>query len=218
MVNVDTLSNSGKVDFFTFLKGFSHEALPGRVAQQEMMMYTEGERVKRWNIPSHAQQSAVAVILKEAQNPQVLLLQRAAHLKHHPNQWAFPGGIQEKGESLKETALREAYEEVGIPPQALLYLNQLSKLYIPVSNFVVYPFVFALTKEIPLVLDTTEVQQYRWVVLADLPRCFKRYRRWYQNRWYIVPCWDIGDVVPLWGATAMMLNELLWLWRRYKMP
>jgi 8-oxo-dGTP pyrophosphatase MutT (NUDIX family) len=86
--------------------------------------------------------SAVLVLLGELRpgEPDVLILQRAATLRKHAGQPAFPGGAAEPGDAdSAATALREAEEEVGLDPTSVTVLAQLPRLWIPVSDFVVTP-------------------------------------------------------------------------------
>ncbi|HEY0699793.1 MAG TPA: NUDIX domain-containing protein, partial [Micromonospora sp.] len=83
--------------------------------------------------------SAVLVLLGEdaAHGPDVLLLQRAATLRTHAGQPAFPGGAADPDDAdPAATALREANEEVALDPASVSVLAQLPRLWIPVSEFV----------------------------------------------------------------------------------
>lgn len=141
--------------------------------------------------------------------PIVLLTVRRPDLKEHAGQVSFPGGRREPDETLRETALREAHEEVGLDPADVEVLGRLTPLYIPPSNFCVHPFVavmpFApalqpqdeevaslLYTPLPLLLDPTTRQCEPW----DL-----------RGRVVDVPFLAVGEH-KVWGATAMMLAEL----------
>uniref|UniRef100_UPI000B3399DD NUDIX hydrolase n=1 Tax=Rhodothermus marinus TaxID=29549 RepID=UPI000B3399DD len=86
----------------------------------------------------------LALLFPEQERPHLLLVERPSHLKEHGGQIGFPGGRREPGETLQETALREAHEELGLPPERIELLGALTPLYIPVSNFCVHPFVGAI--------------------------------------------------------------------------
>ena len=86
--------------------------------------------------------SAVLVLLGEERpgRPDLLVLQRAASMRNHAGQPAFPGGASDPGDAdAAATALREAQEEVGLDPSSATVLARLPELYIPVSSFVVTP-------------------------------------------------------------------------------
>lgn len=88
----------------------------------------------------------------------VILTRRAAHLKHHPGQVAFPGGKHEKFDhSLIHTAIREADEEIGIPESKIQVLGTLPEL-VTISNFLVTPVVALISNDYEAKLDTNEVE------------------------------------------------------------
>ena len=91
---------------------------------------------------SGGRESAVLVLLGEepGTGPDVLILQRAATLRNHAGQPAFPGGAADPEDAdVRATALREANEEVGLDPASVTILAELPRLWIPVSDFVVTP-------------------------------------------------------------------------------
>ncbi len=142
---------------------------------------------------------------------QTVLICRPEYGGVHSGQISFPGGRREGQESLKDTALRETMEEIGIPPESLEVIGQLSPLYIPVSNFCISPFVaFCLARPV-FRLDPVEVAGLIEIPLKLFldPAVYKeeiRYIQDYGER--RIPFFDVfGHHV--WGATAMMLSEFL---------
>ena len=143
--------------------------------------------------------------------PGILLTKRKHNLKKHAGQISFPGGKQEKNESLIQTALRETQEEIGLIPDKIQLLGSLSPIYINVSNFCVYPFVGTL-QDTPAALkpQDTEVERILKVplhILAD-PTREKRKNWTIDGHEMTVPYYDY-DGETIWGATAMMLAELM---------
>ena len=131
----------------------------------------------------------------------------------HSGQLAFPGGSEEEvdGGDLVQTARREFAEEVGVTLTDDQMLGALSVLYIPPSNFLVQP-VLAWSDVTPeFVLQKEEVARVMVVPLAELPQPGAH---WPEQRVTVrsgtarVPGWPVGEGV-LWGATAMMVAELL---------
>lgn len=129
----------------------------------------------------------------------------------HSGQVSFPGGGEEKRDtSLTATALREAYEEVGILPEEVEILGHLSKLYIEPSNFEVYPTVGWMAQRPIFHIDPNEVAR-----LLEVPfNAFQEPTNRYEEQWNLrgrqvrVPFFKIeGQTV--WGATAMILSELM---------
>lgn len=192
------------------------QVLPGSAAQETMMpRYPDGRR-RRYDPPTDARQSAVAVVLRQEEgHPAVLLTLRSAKLRHHRSQLSFPGGKIERGETPMDAALRELAEEVGLTARCVEVLGTLSPLYTPPSNSVITPVVMWCSASIALVLDPEEVEEAFWVRLEDL-LCSAVEEEWelpYGRM--IVPHWRIHPKVPLWGATAMILAELLELFAQW---
>ena len=140
------------------------------------------------------------------------LMQRAPHEKdRHSGQISFPGGrYEEDDKTLENCALRELEEEVGIPPKDVEVLGQLSELYIPVSNFLVYPFVGYLNNIPTFIPQPSEVQHVIEVPIGMLEDISYQKKMDFKVRTNIIlkntPYFDFyGNVV--WGATAMMLSE-----------
>ncbi len=141
----------------------------------------------------------------------VPLILRPTYDGTHSGQVAFPGGGSEEGDGdLTETALREAHEELGIAPRDVEVLGTLTDLYIRPSNYEVYPTVGRL-KGMPVFRpDPGEVAQLIEVPLATLLDPAHRRREAWQlaDRSALVPFFAVQDQT-IWGATAMILSELL---------
>jgi 8-oxo-dGTP pyrophosphatase MutT (NUDIX family) len=141
--------------------------------------------------------------------PQVLLTRRSSALKHHPGQVAFPGGKQDEGDcDLEATALREAHEEVRLPPDLPQILGRLPT-HETVTGFLVTPVLALLPDRFTAVPEAGEVDEVFWVPLehlADPGRYQVQRRRWRGawRRYYAVP---YGPYY-IWGATARMLRGL----------
>lgn len=142
--------------------------------------------------------------------PGVLLTVRHGGLKQHAGQVSFPGGRREANESLWETAIREAEEEVRLPAEQVTRLGALTPLYVPPSGFCVYPFVGSIERLPPLRPDFNEVDTILQVPLATLRAPDTRV----EEEWVLrgktlsVPFFAVAGH-KVWGATAMMLAELL---------
>ena len=142
--------------------------------------------------------------------PTLLLTVRRADLKEHPGQVSFPGGSREADETLRETALREAYGEVGLPPTEVDILGMLTPIYIPPSNFCVHHYV-AMTPTTPVLqLQDDEVAALLCASLPHLldPATVQREPWMLHGREIEVPFLNV-DGHKVWGATAMMLAELM---------
>lgn len=132
----------------------------------------------------------------------------------HAGQISFPGGkLELSDKSLLDCALREANEEVGIQKENLHILGQLSKVFVFVSNFMVYPFVGYCESRPDFITDNIEVEQLLEIPLDYLLDRKNRKSKDLHIRSYLlkdVPYYDLNNHV-LWGATAMMTSELLYL-------
>lgn len=140
------------------------------------------------------------------------LTRRRDDLATHPGQISFPGGRLEDGESPWEAALRETEEEIGVPPADIERLGSLSTLYIPPSDFEVHPFVgwYRPGKRPSFRPQPSEVAEILEVSLAHLLDPAVRQEELWQLRGHdvTVPFFNV-DGHKVWGATAMMLSELL---------
>ncbi|RMG20729.1 MAG: CoA pyrophosphatase [Bacteroidetes bacterium] len=187
--------------------------LPGRAAQQQMASRFRS----RLSPPSHARSSGVLMLLyPHEQAWQMVFMKRTADEGVHSGQVSFPGGRREPGDKdLIHTALREAEEELGIPASEVEVLGQLTELYIAPSNFLVYPSVGYLPYRPAFQPDPAEVAEVIEAPLSLLLHPQTRQMRHIHLRNGLrasVPAfWVKGHAI--WGATAMMLNELLELLR-----
>ncbi len=145
----------------------------------------------------------------------IVLIERA--LSHpddrHGGQISFPGGKYEEGDNtLANTALREAREEIGINPDKVKLIGKLTDLYIPVSNFLVKPYVgyTNITPDFQLQLsEVSSILEIPFELLKHPATCQKTDLQLAPSLTLRnVPCFSVFNKT-VWGATAMMLNELL---------
>jgi 8-oxo-dGTP pyrophosphatase MutT (NUDIX family) len=161
--------------------------------------------------PATARAAGVLLLVyPSARGLAIPLTVRHAHLPQHGGQVSLPGGAADAGESPRDAALREAREEIGVPPGGVRVIGALSTVWIAVSNFVVYPYL-AVTDEAPVFEPHPgEVEAMLDVPLAEV---FDRSRlRWTTRTGsggrgpVTVPYFDLASRV-VWGATAMILGE-----------
>ncbi|MFN8195466.1 MAG: CoA pyrophosphatase [Nocardioidaceae bacterium] len=142
--------------------------------------------------------------------PDVLLTERAHHMRSHPGQVSFPGGSTDPGETPVETALREAEEETGLDPSGVEVFAQLPELWLPPSNFAVTP-VLAWWREPSdvSVVDPDEVHAIFREPIDELLDPAHRISVRHPSGW-VGPGFVIGDDkdVILWGFTAGIVSRL----------
>jgi 8-oxo-dGTP pyrophosphatase MutT (NUDIX family) len=140
----------------------------------------------------------------------LVFAQRTENVEHHKLQVSFPGGRIEDGEDFTAAALREAREELGVDPARVRILGPLTPLYIPPSNFCVYPVVGAVEEAPVFDPDPREVAEVIEVPLPHLldPGSIRTERRTIWGREWEIPYFACGPH-KIWGATAMVLAEFL---------
>lgn len=145
-------------------------------------------------------------IMERQDGLSVLLTQRAADLKHHAGQVSFPGGrMEEHDADVREAALRETHEEVGIEPQLVDVIGYLDSMP-TITGFAVTPVVGLIQGGIELVVDRTEVD-YAFEIPLDylLDESNDRLcNREFEGRQFRLVEFHYNDE-RIWGATAYML-------------
>jgi 8-oxo-dGTP pyrophosphatase MutT (NUDIX family) len=142
--------------------------------------------------------------------PDLLLTERAHHMRSHPGQVSFPGGSIDPGETPLETALREAEEETGLDPAGVEVFAELPELWLPPSNFAVTPVMawWRAPSEVS-VMSPDEVHEVYRVPLRELLAPEHRISVRHPSGW-IGPGFLIGDDkdVICWGFTAGIISRL----------
>ncbi len=182
--------------------------MPGQVAHKKMAQFGRKFDFNHANPPK----SAGVMILLYPKNEKIYfaLIQRQGHPKDpHQYQISLPGGKQEENEGLKQTAIRETYEEIGVPMESIQPLASLSTVFVAVSNFLIYPFVGYVEQTPTFTTQPEEVQELLEIPIADMLDDSIIQRTDINVRGVTlksVPYFALANKV-VWGATAMILNE-----------
>jgi 8-oxo-dGTP pyrophosphatase MutT (NUDIX family) len=192
------------------------KGLPGRDYQLRMAAI-----LKRhiFDAPPTARKAAV-LMLMFPQNGEwhIVLTERTGNPNDpHSRQISFPGGSVEPADvNLSATALRETHEEIGVEPSVIKMIGAMTDVYIPVSNFHVQPFLAWTNTPPQYKRQETEVKMVIEVPFSVL----KDVNNWKVKDIYISETYNLKNVPyfdvfgkSVWGATAMMLAELLELVR-----
>jgi 8-oxo-dGTP pyrophosphatase MutT (NUDIX family) len=167
--------------------------------------------LSRHAVPEETTREAAVLVLFGPREDfgEVIIIERASHLKAHPGQPAFPGGRVEEGDSsLSQTALREAKEEIGLNPNSIQILGELPQLWIPPSNFKVTPVLgwwhtpHAITN-----IDANEVQAVHQIPLRDLISPKNRTRVRHVNGSF-GPGFNVESML-IWGFTGGLISRLM---------
>lgn len=203
--------------FVSDLKNILEQPLPGTKAQF-LMAPDPTDYYNRFS-DNYREAAVLALIYPIDGQLHLVFMERTSDDKRdkHAGQISFPGGkLEESDKSLMDCALREANEEVGIEPDQVQILGGLSKVFVFVSNFMVYPYVAYSEKRPNFVKDTDEVNEILEVPISDLLDESNHKKKDLTIRNYLlkdVPYYDLKGHV-LWGATAMMTSELMFLLKK----
>ena len=158
-------------------------------------------------------QSAVLILLyKKNGCLQMLLTKRSTKLNKHRGQISFPGGKKDDSDlDLLQTAIREAREEVGLN-SSVEVLGELTPLMIPITNFCVHSFVSYIPHLPSINFNTDEVESVLEVSVKALMQKdnvkYKNFGKTSSGRLVNAPYYDVNGV-EIWGATAMIISELI---------
>ena len=187
--------------------------LPGTAAQYKMAPQSRREELEAINFDQlDAKKAAVlCLVYPKNQESHIVFILRNAYPGVHSSQISFPGGRREKqDDSFLATAIRETEEEIGVSKKLINPITDLSKLFIPPSNFLVYPFLGFTDIEPDFQPDPSEVQQIIEVkldfLLSDEAISSQKLSTSYATN-IQVNCFTYHEHV-IWGATAMILSEL----------
>ncbi len=197
--------------FIDSLKTALTNPLPGEKAQLMMGSGIRMKELRYMPMNDSTKKSGVMILLYPYRTSVCsALILRTKSKSKHSGQVALPGGKYENTDNnLIQTALRETNEEIGVDWKSIHIIGQLTALYIPPSNFVVYPSVGYTESKPSFVPDKREVSEIIEYKLSELLKPENVKTKEFKVRDevpFTAPYYDInGNVV--WGATAMILSE-----------
>ncbi|WP_089694402.1 NUDIX hydrolase [Halogranum gelatinilyticum] len=163
--------------------------------------------------------AVLAPVIDRDGEPHILFTKRADHLGEHAGQMSFPGGGEEPSDDdLQATALREANEEIGLPPAAADVVGRLDDIQ-TVTEYSVRPFV-GRVPDMEFTPDEREVAEIAVLSVADLTDLdnYESERRDHPFYGDIRLHFFHVDGYTVWGATGRMLVQLLELTTEWQMP
>lgn len=205
------------MDFYTFLDKLKFEIqkpLPGEEAQL-LMAPSIRSKMSSYNFEElNPKISAVLALVypNEKLEPTMVLTLRQSYKGVHSGQISFAGGKKDEQDiSLKHTALREAREEIGISEDEVQVLTELSNLYIPPSNFLVYPFLAYVESKPNFITDEAEVASIiefnPFMLIDEQVKSKMMIEKHPSGNNVTAPYYQIQEH-KVWGATAIILSEI----------
>jgi 8-oxo-dGTP pyrophosphatase MutT (NUDIX family) len=187
-------------------------SLPGEDCHLEMFPLRGKSSEALKAAKDHRVSAVMALIFEASGEHYIIVIERQDYDGKHSGQMGFPGGKwEEQDETELAAALRETQEEIGIDPASIVVLGSLTNVYIPVSNFLVHPFVGFLDRRPDLKIDEREVKAVFPFKLSELLNPDNKIETTINVSKEMtlknVPAFLIGGKI-IWGATALMLNEL----------
>lgn len=188
--------------------------LPGESVQFKMAPMERIEELKRQvqNIDT-ARRAGVMSLFYPSEDCQtkLILILRKTYKGVHSAQVGFPGGkIEIEDRDIQDAALRETEEEVGVARESISVLKKLTEIYIPPSNFFVQPFLGITTAKPKFIPQEEEVEALIEVTLEDFMDDMNITTQILSTSYATsleVPAFKLNGHI-VWGATAMMLNEV----------
>lgn len=198
-------------DFIQILSERIKGDLPGYTAHHPMMGYRRAQPQEARQMNPPALESAVMMLLyQKGSEWYTAFMKRPDGDSTHSGQISFPGGKQEPNETHEQTALRETFEEIGIAPDSVNVIGELSELYIPPSHFIVRPYIGLLDyvpvfvpnpSEVIRVIEEPVANFLKEEIILQKEIYISKYNARFNAMYFDLQ----GET--LWGATAMVVQE-----------
>lgn len=204
-------------EFIKRLKGCFEHNLPSEKAHHEMLHDIKKNRPEN---PDHilkaAKSSVLVLFYPKNDDIYTVFIERPQYDGVHSGQIALPGGKTEQNDkNLADTALREANEEIGIVKEKVMLIGNLSEVFVMPSNFLITPFVGIYNYKPQFSIDDKEVRKLIEIPFSEILKEGNKTKadvKAADGTICRAPCFKFEDNI-IWGATAMILNELVYLWK-----
>ena len=200
-------------DFLEYVPKLIEVELPASEAHYKMAPLGRILELNATQIEKKNPKNAAVLMLFYPKNARthLVLIVRNSYEGVHSAQIAFPGGKYETEDvTFENTALRETHEEIGIHPENIQIIMPFTQIYIPPSNFMVYPFLGICKEELTFLPDVDEVAKIIELPLSvflDDEIIINTTMTTSYAKNISIPAFKIEEHI-VWGATAMMLSEL----------
>jgi 8-oxo-dGTP pyrophosphatase MutT (NUDIX family) len=182
---------------------------PTALSDQLSAVLLTAEAASALDVLGRTDAAVLVALYLDAGRLHAVFTKRREDLRRHPGEISFPGGRRDDTDAdLQATALREAEEEIGLPPAALRMLGALQPTPTIVTSYAIYPFVGMIEPGLEWTLSAREVSAVLELALDDLLAGYARRRLLRRGVPIRTDTYVVGDDL-IWGATARILADLL---------
>lgn len=195
----------------TFINSLNHQLmkdLPGKKSHDIMKVRFKDLKKNSRPLIGSSIAAVLICLFPDQSGWNFFLTKRSRHVANHKGQISLPGGMVEKEESPENASLRESYEEIGIKSKSIKIIGELTPIYVPISNFKVYPFIGWINKKPNIILQKEEVSKIFSIPIKDLlnEQNLKSEIRYFNKRKAFVPYFHLKSQ-KIWGATSLIISE-----------